>query len=131
MPRLYISNQKEGSISIQRVSVVSHSDFPSRQQQLLLLYPVYILLFIGMADVSCKRLQRLKYYVDKEFLTDNFWVWEGAVGRIANNYIYNSTSRGIVPNPTPSKYWLTNAFIYNTWDKVPTTYAFLVRVTHV
>ena len=69
-----------------------------------------------MADVSCKRLQRLKYYVDKEFLTDNFWVWEGAVGRIANNYIYNSTSRGIVPNPSPSKYWLTNAFIYNIND---------------
>ena len=57
-----------------------------------------------MADVSCRRLQRLKYYVDLNYLSSNFYVWDGAVGRISNTYKYNSTVRGIVPNPDRSKY---------------------------
>ena len=57
-----------------------------------------------MADVSCRRLQRLKYYVDKDYLSDNFWVWDGAPGRIASNYKYNATTKSIVQNSDPGEY---------------------------
>ena len=45
-----------------------------------------------MAPVDCKRLVRLKDYVDYDYLSGNTWVWEGPFGRIANTYIYNRSS---------------------------------------
>lgn len=63
----------------------------------------YIFFISGMADVNCRRLQRLKHYVDLDYLSSNFYVWDGAVGRISNTYKYNSTVRGIVPNTDQSK----------------------------
>lgn len=54
-----------------------------------------------MADVSCSRVVRLKNHVDYDYLSSNFYVWEGTYGRIANTYIYNRTSKGISVVDTP------------------------------
>lgn len=54
-------------------------------------------LFLGMDDVSCKKVVRLSQYVDTDYLNDNFYVWEGPFGRVANTYRYNSTIRDIWP----------------------------------
>ncbi|KAL4236876.1 ectonucleotide pyrophosphatase phosphodiesterase [Mactra antiquata] len=58
----------------------------------------------GMADVSCHRIVRLKYDVDYDYLSANFFVWEGSFGRIANTYKYNSTIRGIAVADEPAPY---------------------------
>ncbi|XP_053394488.1 uncharacterized protein LOC123525750 isoform X2 [Mercenaria mercenaria] len=58
----------------------------------------------GMDDVSCKKIVRLSHYVDKDYLSGNFYVWEGPFGRIANTYRYNSTIRGIWPTDNPEPY---------------------------
>lgn len=55
----------------------------------------------GMEDVSCSRVVRIRDYVDYDYLSDNFYVWEGTYGRVTNAYLYNRTTRGISPAETP------------------------------
>lgn len=58
----------------------------------------------GMDDVSCQQIVRLSHYVDSDFLSANYYVWEGPFGRIANTYRYNNTVRDILPADDPEPY---------------------------
>lgn len=59
-----------------------------------------------MDDVSCQRVVRLRNYVDMDYLSSKFYVWEGSFGRIANQYIYNSTIRDPAPNGNPGNTYM-------------------------
>ncbi|XP_060581540.1 uncharacterized protein LOC132738125 isoform X2 [Ruditapes philippinarum] len=58
----------------------------------------------GMDDVSCSKIVRLSHYVDKDYLSGHFYVWEGPFGRIANDYRYNSTVKDVWPTDNPEPY---------------------------
>ena len=71
---------------------------------------IYFFFQTGMDDVSCKRLIRLRDYVDQDYLSEHFYVWEGAFGRIANRYLYNSTIKDVWPADKPG----LSTFLHNT-----------------
>ena len=57
-----------------------------------------------MSDVTCSKVLKLQYNaptLNYDYLTNNFWVWDGAFGRIADTYVYNATVRGPYPVETP------------------------------
>ncbi|XP_052776109.1 uncharacterized protein LOC128213996 [Mya arenaria] len=59
----------------------------------------------GMSDVKCNQVLKMQYHVpnlDYSYLTSNFWVWDGAFGRIADTYKYNGTVRGPYPVDIPA-----------------------------
>jgi hypothetical protein len=62
---------------------------------------VCFVLQTGMDDVSCSKIVRLSHYVDKDYLSGHFYVWEGPFGRIANDYRYNSTVKDVWPTDNP------------------------------
>jgi len=70
-----------------------------------------------MSDVSCNKIVRLKNHVDYDYLSANFYVWEGTYGRIAETYIYNSTSRGISPAHSPGSRHVFKLIEYSTCRK--------------
>lgn len=83
----------------------------------------------GMDDVSCQRVVRLRNYVNMDYLSSKFYVWEGSFGRIANQYIYNSTIRDPAPNgnPEPTDDLLKNLICANPHLNVYTKTTLPVR----
>ncbi|KAK3577563.1 hypothetical protein CHS0354_026532, partial [Potamilus streckersoni] len=53
----------------------------------------------GMDDVSCKRVIRLKDYIDSNLMSQHSYVWDGPFGRMATKYIYHNNV--IIPATEP------------------------------